>query len=84
MDYYHLLELCSDLGYQLAMSGAETARVEDTIHRIMASYNIEVEVFAIPNNLLISIEGENGKPMTRMSGSGFTETICTLWKCIMH
>lgn len=71
MDYYHLLELCSDLGYQLAMSGAETFRVEDTIHRIMASYNIEVEVFAIPNNLIVSIEGENGKPMTRMRRIGF-------------
>lgn len=71
MDYYHLLELCSDLGYLLAMSGAETFRVEDTIHRIMASYNIEVEVFAIPNNLIVSIESENGKPMTRMRRIGF-------------
>lgn len=71
MDYYHLLELCSDLGYRLAMSGAETFRIEDTIHRIMGSYGIEAEVFAIPNNLLISIEGENGKPMTRMRRVGF-------------
>ncbi|MBR5570188.1 MAG: threonine/serine exporter family protein [Oscillospiraceae bacterium] len=71
MDYYQLLELCSDLGYQLAMSGAETFRIEDTIHRIMAAYGIESEVFAIPNNLLISIIGANGKPMTRMRRIGF-------------
>lgn len=71
MDYYHLLELTSELGYQLAMSGAETFRIEDTVNRIMSSYGIEAEVFAIPNNLLISIEGENGKPMTRMRRIGF-------------
>ncbi len=71
MDYYHLLELTSELGYRLAMSGAETFRIEDTIHRIMASYGIEAEIFAIPNNLLISIEGDNGKPMTRMRRIGF-------------
>ena len=71
MDYYHLLELTSEIGYQLAMSGAETFRIEDTIQRIMAAYCIDAEIFAIPNNLLISIKGENGKPMTRMRRIGF-------------
>lgn len=71
MDYYNLLELCTELGYDLAMSGAETFRVEDTIRRIMAAYDITAEVFAIPNNLIVSIESESGKPMTRMRRIGF-------------
>lgn len=71
MDYYNLLELCTELGYNLAMSGAETFRVEDTIKRIMAAYDITAEVFAIPNNLIVSIESETNKPMTRMRRIGF-------------
>lgn len=71
MDYYTLLDLTTELGYDLAMSGAETFRVEDTIRRIMNAYSIEAEVFAIPNNLIVSIEGENRKPMTRMRRIGF-------------
>ena len=71
MDYYNLIELCTELGYNLAMSGAETFRVEDTIKRIMATYGITAEVFAIPNNLIVSIESDTMKPMTRMRRIGF-------------
>ena len=34
MDYNSLLELSTDLGYELAMCGAETFRVEESINRI--------------------------------------------------
>ena len=71
MDYYVLLELCTQLGYNLAMCGAETFRVEDSINRIMAAYGIESEVFATTNNLIVSIEAANSKPMTRMRRIGF-------------
>ena len=43
MDYYLLLDMATELGYELAMSGAETYRVEDTIHRCLAAYGIESE-----------------------------------------
>ena len=71
MDYYNLLELCTELGYNLAISGAETFRVEDSIQRIMSAYGIQAEVFAIPNNLIVSIESDSRKPMTRMRRIGF-------------
>lgn len=71
MDYNTLLELAADMGYRLAMSGAETYRVEDSIRRILAAYGIEAEVFAIPNCLHVSIETADGKPMTRMRRIGF-------------
>ena len=71
MDYYLLTELATDLGYELAMSGAETFRVEESIVRVLRSYGIESEVFAIPNCLHVSFETANGKPVTRMRRIGY-------------
>ena len=71
MDYNLLLDNATDLGYELAMSGAETYRVEESINRVLASYGVESEVFAIPNCLTVSIETPDGRPMTRMRRIGF-------------
>lgn len=70
MDYNTLLDMSAELGYCLAMSGAETFRVEESISRVLQSYNIQAEVFAIPNCLHVSIETDSGKPMTRMRRIG--------------
>ena len=70
MDYYLLLDMVTELGYRLAMSGAETYRVEESINRIMQAYGIKAEAFAIPNCLHVSIETDKGKPMTRMRRIG--------------
>ena len=75
MDYYDiLLDFAEEIGYNLSMSGAETFRVEDSIHRILSTYGIQAEVFAIPNNLTISIRTEDGKTATRMKRVGFHGT----------
>lgn len=71
MDYDSLLELATGLGYRLAMSGAETFRIEESISRILAAYGIESEVFAITNCLTVSMETPDGKPITRMRRIGF-------------
>ena len=71
MNYNTLLDMAVDLGYELAMCGAETFRVEESISRILQSYGISCEVFAIPNCLTVSIETPEGKPMTRMRRIGF-------------
>ena len=70
MDYRSLLDITTEIGYQLAMSGAETFRVEETITRIFAAYHIQAEVFAIPNCLTVSLETDTQKPMTRMRRIG--------------
>ena len=70
MDYGALLDLATDLGYELAMAGAETFRIEESIQRVMASYGVEAEVFAIPNYLMVSITDDDGKPITRMRRIG--------------
>ena len=56
MNYSALLELATDLGYELAMCGAETFRVEESINRILSTYGVTAEVFSIPNCLIVSIE----------------------------
>ena len=70
MDYNTLLDIVADLGYRLAVSGAETFRVEECANRILASYGIASEAYAIPNCLIVSIETAEGKPMTRMRRIG--------------
>lgn len=70
MDYNILLDLATDLGYELAMSGAETFRVEDSIERVLNSYHVSAEVFAIPNFLIVGIITDTGKPLTRMRRIG--------------
>ena len=70
MDYNILLDMATDLGYELAMSGAETFRVEESINRVLAAYGVESEVFAIPNCLTVSIETNDGQILTRMRRIG--------------
>lgn len=71
MDYNALLELTTDLGYELAMAGAETFRVEESITRCLSAYGVECEVFAIPNYLIVSIKNDEGHPITSMRRIGY-------------
>lgn len=65
-----LLEAVTTLGYRLAMAGAETFRVEESIQRVLKAYGYEAEAFAIPNCLIVSIITRSGQPMTRMRRIG--------------
>lgn len=71
MNYNLILDLATDLGYELTVSGAETFRVEDSISRVLASYNLNSEVYSVPNHLIVSIITETGKPITRMRRIGY-------------
>ena len=71
MNYKALLDLATDIGYELAMSGAETFRIEESINRILAAYGVSSEVFAIPNCLIVSMETPDGEIMTRMRRIGY-------------
>lgn len=70
MDYNGLLDIAMKIGYRLAMTGAETFRVEESVSRIMSAYGISVESFAIPNLLIINIETSDGQTLTRMRRIG--------------
>ena len=71
MNYNLLLDLAVELGYRLAMCGAETFRVEESINRVLGAYGIESEAFAIPNCLTVSIQTAEGVSMTRMRRIGY-------------
>lgn len=70
MDYNGLLNIAMKIGYRLAMCGAETFRVEESIIRIMQVYNVNAEAFSIPNLLIINIETPDGQTLTRMRRIG--------------
>ena len=70
LDYNVLLEVAIGLGYRLAMSGAETFRVEESILRILDCYGIQGDAFAIPNYIHISIETPDGRPLSIMRRIG--------------
>ena len=70
MDYHVLLEVALNLGYELAISGAETFRVEESITRVLSSYGVASEVFAIPNYLIVSITTPDGQSVTQMRRIG--------------
>ncbi len=70
MEYSKVLDLSCELGYELAMAGAETFRVEESITRVLQAYGIEAEVFVIPNCMHVSIEPVVGRPLTRMRRIG--------------
>jgi len=70
MEYNLLLDIVTELGYRLAMCGAETYRVEESINRITESYGVKSEAFAITNCLTVSIETPDGKPITKMKRIG--------------
>ncbi len=74
MDLNKLLDLGTELGYRLQISGAETYRVEESINRMMQAYDMECETFAIPNSLIVSIKDENGQVMTRLRRVGYHGT----------
>ena len=71
MDYQILLKLTCGIGYELAMNGAETFRIEESISRILSTYGVTGQAFALPNMLLVSIEDAQGNPITKMTRIGF-------------
>ena len=55
MKYTILMDLVSAIASKLATSGAETYRVEESVKRICAAYNLDARVYAIPHSLFITI-----------------------------
>lgn len=66
-----LLNLAADMGYHLMASGAEIYRVEESMSRLLQAYGMhDAEVFAIPNCIIVSVNTQDGHPITRMRRIG--------------
>ncbi len=74
MDHGQLLEGVCEMGYRLLGCGAEIYRVEDTIRRLCAAYDVYAEVFAIPNCLIVSITTPDGRHLTKMRQAKINST----------
>lgn len=70
MNEHLLLDLATDLAYEVALSGAETYRVEETVRHVLTAYGHTPEVAALPNYLIVSVLSETGEPITRMRRIG--------------
>lgn len=66
MNYNELMDLVSEIGSRLAIAGAETYRVEESIIRILAAYGLTAKVYSVPNSLIITILVPDGQPITRL------------------
>ena len=61
MDYDRLLNLTTDLGYQLMASGAEIYRVEESMHRVLNAYGLGAAGGVChPNCIIVSVTTPQG------------------------
>ena len=66
MNYTILMDLVSAIASKLAVSGAETYRVEESVKRICAAYGLDARVYAIPHSLFITIMIPGQLPVTQL------------------
>jgi len=66
MDYTLLMELVSEIGCHIAVGGAETYRVEESVNRILTAYGVESRVYSVPNSLIITILVPGQPPITQL------------------
>lgn len=66
MDYRILMELASELGSHLAVAGAETFRIEESIVRVLAAYDLDSRVYSVPHSLFITIIAPDQLPITQL------------------
>lgn len=66
MQYHVLMSLCCEIGSRLAMAGAETYRVEESILRILAAYQLQGRVYCVPNSLIVTLLIPDQPPMTQL------------------
>ena len=69
MDYKLLMDTAMLAGKMMLESGAETYRVEDTMHHILKTSRLEVvEILVVLTGITASISGENVTPITLIQG----------------
>ena len=67
MDYKRIVKGILDIGEELLRSGAENFRLDDSIYRMCAAYGFkQYDVFAIPSNIQITVETQDGEFITQI------------------
>ena len=76
LDYNKLLSLTAEMGLCLMESGAETYRVEESMHRLLSAYGVAGEVFAIPNCIIATLTAPERRPLTQIRRVPAHGTVC--------
>ena len=67
MDYELLLNEVLNIGKEMIKSGAETDRAEDSMYRMLESYDLEqCSIFAIQSDIQATIKPKNGSFITQI------------------
>ena len=67
MDYEALLNEILDIAKEMVKSGAETNRAEDSVYRMIESYDVEqCNVFVIQSNIQVTIKPTGGSYITQI------------------
>ena len=82
MSYQLFLDLATELGYRLAICGAETYRVEESVKRLLGAYGISCEAYSVPYSLTVTIDTPEGTPLIRMRRIENTSSDLTQWNAI--
>ena len=62
-----LLNMAMNIGYQLLINGAEIYRVEESIQRILAAYDMrDCDIFAVPSCIFVTVNTPEGHPFTKL------------------
>lgn len=67
-------DFLGEIGYWMISYGADIHRVEDTICRVARAYEVEAEVFAIPESLVMTVSDAGGESYTRTRRMRQTQT----------
>lgn len=61
-----LLGLALDIGEEMLISGAEVGRVEDSVRRILTTYDVQrADVFTITSSIVVTVTDAKGKTLTQ-------------------
>ncbi len=61
-----LLGLALDIGEDMLISGAEVGRVEDSVRRILTTYDVQrADVFTITSSIVVTVTDAKGKTLTQ-------------------
>ena len=66
METEELLGLALDIGEEMLISGAEVGRVEDSVRRILTTYDVQrADVFTITSSIVVTVTDAKGKTLTQ-------------------
>ncbi len=66
MNTEELLRVSLDIGEKMLISGAEISRVEDSVRRVLMTYDMQrADVFTITSSIVVTVTDQNGNTMTQ-------------------